>query len=205
MALSDAYATAAEYRAVIDKTDTGSDDDILTALTVVTRQLENELHRFFNKDASDATRVYVPESRSRDLWIDDLSAAPTSVTIDTDGDGDFDDEDALAATDYEPWPLNATLEPEPQPYTRLHLPPWSTVGLWTPDLRVQVIGKSGWPSVPPAIKRATIELTALLRLETPRATQRISEMEGTIQASPQAQGIIKRLYAPYRSGRGFFS
>lgn len=198
MAISDSYATAAEYRTVTGKTDTGSDTQILTDLTAISRYLEGKLGRFFNKDAADVTRLFLPEVSSNSLPIGDLSAAPATVKIDEDNDGSFADETALAATDYELHPLNAPLEPEAQPYTSLWIPPWSTKGKWPANVRVQVVGKFGWPAVPGAIKAATIQITAIYRLESPRATSSISELDGTIQASSQAQSIINKLTDRYQ-------
>ena len=196
-AVSDALATPAQYRAVIGKTDTGQDADILTDLKAVSRYLEGKLGRFFNKDASDATRVYVVPRTSTDLWVDDLSAAPTTIKIDEDGDGSFTDEVYLDSADFELLPLNAALGPEARPYTRIRLTEWGDYSQFVKDQRVQVIGKFGWPAVPEAVQRATIHLTAILRLETPRATRRISELDGTIEASPDAMGIVRQLTDDY--------
>jgi hypothetical protein len=99
MALSDPYATAAEYRAVVNRSDVSADAQILTDLTAVSRYLEKKLGRFFNKDTGDVTRTYLIPAASDRLWIDDLSAAPTSITIDLNGNGSFADETALISTD----------------------------------------------------------------------------------------------------------
>lgn len=197
MAINDAYATAAQYRAVIGKTDTASDSDILTDLKAISRYLEGKLGRFFTKDAADIARIYIVPDCLPHLWIDDLSAAPASIKIDLDGDGSFADEDALAAGDYELLPLNAALGPEPRPYTRIRLTEWGSYVQFAAGQRVQVLGKWGWPSVPDAVQRATIHLAAILRLETPRATKRINELEQTIEASAEAMNIVYKLIDNY--------
>ena len=198
MAITDALATAAEYRTVTGKTDTGSDTQILVDLKAVSRYLEGKLGRFFTKDAADVTRLYIPVLSSSRLRIDDLSASPTSITIDEDDDGSFADETALAATDYELHPLNALLGPEVWPYTSIVLTPWGTKGIWPVGNRVQIVGKFGWPAVPEPLKAATIQFTAIYRLETPRATSRISELDGVISSSQEAQTIIRRLTDQYK-------
>ena len=197
MAVDAAYATAAQYRAVIGKTDTGQDADILTDLKSISRYLEGKLGRFFNVDAADVTRVYTTPVTSDHIWIDDLSAAPTSIKIDTDGDGSFADEDALTASDYELIPLNAALGPEARPYTSIRLTEWGDYVQFVKGQRVQIVGKFGWASVPDAIQRACIQLTAILRLESPRATRRISELDGTIEASADAANIVRQLTDSY--------
>lgn len=191
MAITDAYATAAEYRGVVGKTDTAQDAAILTDLTAISRYLEKKLGRFFGKDAAAVARVYVVPAAGSRLWVDDLAEAPTTVKLDDTGDNTF--ATTLETTDFELWPLNADKGPEPRPHTRIDLAPWGSRFCFYPGERVQVTAKFGWPSVPAAIKSATIQLTAILRLESPRATRRISELEETIEASPDAQSIVKYL------------
>jgi hypothetical protein len=135
---------------------------------------------------------------ARWLLIDDLSAAPTSVTIDINADGLFSEDPVMLTTDYELWPPNSLLGPEPAPYTALFIPNWSTQFGFPADKRVQVIAKFGWPAVPDAIKRATIELAAIKRLESPRATTRINEMDQVTSTSKVAQSIIDKLLAVYK-------
>jgi hypothetical protein len=205
MALSDPYATAAEYRAVVNRSDVSADAQILTDLTAVSRYLEKKLGRFFNKDTGDVTRTYLIPAASDRLWIDDLSAAPTSITIDLNGNGSFADETALISTDYELYPYNAALEPEPEPYTAIRLTQWGRIGVWPALQRVRVTGRFGWPSVPAAIKSGCIQLTAILRLETPRATARVPELDQAFAASPEAQGIINKLLDGYKRGGIWFA
>jgi len=131
MAVTDAYATAAEYRSVITKTDAGEDSEVLADLTAISRFLERRTGRFFNVDASDVTRIIVPgegypepSGGQTRLYIDDLSADPTSIKIDEDDDGLFTDETGLASTDYILGPQNADVGPEPSPYTHIDLTRW---------------------------------------------------------------------------------
>ena len=206
MAVTDAYASAAQYRDLVGKTDADDDTTVALDLKAVSRFIERRLGRHFTVDAGDVTRIYVVGSRGGEpsrghnsLWIDDLSAAPTSIKIDTDNDGSYADETALAATDYEMWPLNAPVGPEPRPYERIDLTAWGDQVTWPHGLHVEVIGKWGWPAIPDSIVRATIQLTAILRLESPRATSRIpDELGESVQASPQAQSIVRELMNVYR-------
>lgn len=196
--ISDAYATAETYRYVTGKTGISDDAEILIDLTAISRYIDGKVGRFFSQDASDTTRIIVPSSPSSVLYIPDLSAAPTSVKIDTNVDGTFG-EAALAVTEYGLHPLDALLRPEPWPYTSIILNSWGVTGSWPWRGRVQITGKFGWPAVPAAVARATIHLAAILRLESPRATSRISEIEGTFEASREAQGIIKELMQQYKN------
>lgn len=204
MPVSDSYATAAQYRAILGKTDTSEDAEILDDLTAVSRYMDGKLGRFFTKDAAAVKRVYVPSAASDTLWVDDLAAAPTSIKVDEDLDGSFADETAYAGTDYELRPLNAADGPETWPYTHIIIPPWSKKGNWPRGGRVEIDAVFGWPAVPKAIERATIHLTGILRLESPRATNRIVEIEDVVQASPEAQRIIWQLMKTYARGGGIF-
>ena len=203
------YATSDEYRIQAGKTDTGADAQVLQDLEAVSTYLNQALGwdtTGFGRDTSPATRVMTIPKTSRDLSIitAPLSAAHTSIKIDTDDDGDFSDETALASNEYrlytsdrEPF-SNSQLRPVRWPALLIRLTGRGACGVWPHGLDVEIVGLFGWPDVPQAIKSATIELTRLWRLESPRATSRISELEGTIQASPQAQGLINRLTQSYR-------
>ena len=203
-AVTDAYATSEEYRRVY-KGSTSDDDPVLDSdLLAVSRHLDHRLGRFFTKDEADIARIYVPSSGcGNTLWIDDLSASPTSIKIDDGDDGSFSGDTALASSDYELNPLNASKGPEPRPYTHIVLTSWGTKGEWPEGQRVEITGKWGWPSVPEAIKRATIELTGILRVESARATSRVDEIGTVIGMSSAAQNIIQRLMDAYvRPGAG---
>lgn len=195
MSIDSAYASAAQYRTVTGKTDTAQDADILIDLKTISRYLDGKMQRFFTKDASDVIRVYIPAKNAKVIWVDDISAAPTTVKLDTSGDGTF--ATTLASTDFELLPLNADKGPEPRPWMQIGMTPWGNYGGFTEGVRVQITGKFGWPAVPEAIQRATIHLTAILRLETPRATRRIPELGEAIEASPDAQRIIRQLTDKY--------
>jgi hypothetical protein len=199
LAVSDAYASAATYRAVLDKSDTSEDAEILTDLTAVSRYIERKLGRFFTTDAGNVERVYRATDLSNEpkcLFVDDLVSV-SHIKVDTDDDGSFADEDAWASTDYELLPRNAADGPEAAPYTEIYIPSWSTKNLWGRH-RVEVSGKWGWPAVPSAIERATVHLTGILRLETPRATRQVNiGMEQVEETSSEAQAIVNQLMDMY--------
>lgn len=221
MAVTDAYATASEYRSAVSKTDDSDDLAVDSDLKAISRWLDRKLGRFFTLDTADQTRTYWPKiapaagraldwAESENPWkyggwarwlhVDDMAAAPTSITVDDDGDGTWNGDVAWTASDYELWPTNAALGPEPAPYTAIFVPNWSSKFGFPADKRVRVIAKFGWPAVPEAIKRATIELCAIKRLESPRATSRITEMDQVVSTSKVAQSIIGELTKVYMKG-----
>lgn len=206
MALADAYATVAQYRAASGNTDRGAEADIRRDLRAVARMLDARLRRHFNQDASVTERTYyAPDTgftaddlAQRTLFVEDIaSTSGVIVKVDSDGDGLVSDETALANTDYQLFPLNAT-GPEPRPYTSIVLTPWRANG-WTPGALVVVTAIHGWPSSPPpALVVANIELTRILRLDSPRAKGVVNMGLETIeQVTPEARRILGELTREY--------
>ena len=194
MAISDAYATAEEYRWVIEKTDSGDDADILKDLKSISRYIEGKLERFFNKDMSAVERFFdVPENAGF-IRVNDMAESPESIYIDDDGDGVCEEK----ITEYELYPLNAAVGPEARPYSRVVLQSWHERSRFYKGQRVAIKDKWGWPAVPDAVSRACIHLTAILRLETPRATRRVPELGEVVETSTDAQRNIQRLMDNYQ-------
>lgn len=217
--VSDSYATAAEYRTGIspNKVDTSADGEILNDLTAVSRWLERRLGRFFTKDAAAVARDYYgpsagpvyPEaenpykfagaySRTLDLGTDLVSV--TTLISDDGGVGPASTTSWTswtANTDYQLLPLNADKGPEPRPYNALYVPTYSGKLGWPPTRLVRVTGIWGWPAVPASIKRGVINLTAILRLETPTAISRVDSLGTVVSATPQARAIVDDLVRVY--------
>lgn len=210
MAIGDPYADADDYRDYWRVTDSDAapnrDVDIERALIACSRLIDKKTQRHFSVDTADQTRVFIADPLAPDLtWleIDDLSATPTSVTIDEDNDGSFADDTALASDNFELWPINAALGPEARPFTSLKLTRWGDKQRLTSSFpnRVQIVGLWGWPAVPEAVKQACIELAGIVRLQSPRATQEVQSVDAVVQTSPDGQRIIRDLVAAYRRER----
>lgn len=220
MAVTDSYATLAQYKAEFKKTDTADDTPVTDTLAAVSRLLDRKLGRFFTQESA-ATRLYMPSASgiptrpnwaesenpykygglTRLLYIDDLVSV-TTIKIDEDRDGVFTDETALATTDYELLPRNAALGSEPVPYNSIELTEWGTKFAWPTGCRVQIVGTFGWPAVPKAIQVATIHLAGIVRLSSPRASRRIPEgLDQFVETSRQAQDIICDLERHYKRVR----
>ncbi len=192
MAIGDAYASVLDYVGVVGDQDNadGSHPAIQADLIAVSRWLDRRLGRFFTKDDAVTNSVYaVPAGRSappldwaesenpfrwgnvrRALEVDDIADTNGLViSIDADMDGVY--ETTLNTSDYELLPLNALLGPELRPYERIAILPTSSQGGWSSGSRVRVTAIRGWPAVPSAIRRATIDITSSLRLGSSRAEQ----------------------------------
>jgi hypothetical protein len=219
MAIGDAYASVEDYKAITNKSSTADDLWVGRALLAFSRYIDHKLDRRsgFNKDTVATIRLYMPRStrptrtdwaesenpwlyggRSRVLDVQDIGGAITSITIDETKTGAYSL--TLASTDYELLPLNAAVGPEPRPYKQIGLLEWGGHPTWTPGARVKVTAIHGWPAVPQAIKLATIEMTAILRVESPFAADRIQEFDQVVNASPQARGILNSLMTNYSAG-----
>jgi len=188
MAITDSYASPAEYRSAIGKDYTEDDLDVEWDLAAVSRYIERKLGRFFTRDIADVTRTFSGNG-ARALPIDDLVSI-TSIKSDDDYDGVA--ETTWAATDYQLWPSNAALGPEPEPYTRIDLPTWSSRTL-SPGQLITITGIWGWPLVPMPIKRACIQLTAILRMEGSRASRTLSGDGEILEPNPLAQNIVREI------------
>ena len=145
---------------------------------------------------------------ARHLVVDDMCVAPTSVVIDWNQDGVFNTPGDITLNvtnlghpsmfqDFELWDLDAPFGPEPKPWTTIVLPIRSQLIGFLAGTRIAVTATWGWPAIPPAIVDATIQLTAILRLETPRATSSMTDVGVVVGTSPQARSIIHDLKANY--------
>ena len=203
MAVTDPLVTPAEYQEAKGVNDAnGASRDELVAVSRYVEIKAGGPGHFFTKDAAAVNRLYVGTgSRVLDLTYDGCPgiADTTGLTIkvDNDDDGSFADETAWAATDYELRPLNAALGSEPRPYTEIFVPDWSTKGYFPTRLRVQVTAIFGWPSVPEAIKSAVIELTAILKMQGPRAANRYNDLDQVFSTSREARSIVAELRQAY--------
>src|SRR5581483_9366143 len=119
MAVTDAYATAAMYRATDrGKIDTSRDSDVDADLLAVSRYIDAQLGRFFTKDASAVARVFEGGKSGWRLRVDDIAVnSGVIVKVDMNYDGSFSGETAWSATDFTLYPLNADKGPEPRPWT----------------------------------------------------------------------------------------
>lgn len=212
LAATEAYATAEEYRRALDpeRSDSASDDVIDGDLLGVSRFLDKSLGRFFGQEgtlASPVARQYDLCGANYDVTVNiDDFAIVTTVALDEDGDDVA--ERTLATSDYRLLPRNAALGSEPHPYTKIALYPARGLGsravynITTESgplpAVLHVSGIAGWPAVPQAIIMATIQLTALWRLESPRATTQINELTTVTSTAREAQSIIREVMNAYR-------
>lgn len=153
------YATITQIKDhLVDSGITGSSyDAVLTALAGrVSRMIDKTTKRAPNayKVESDVTRTFDGSGESM-LYIDELAAPPTSVSVAESGD--LTDYTTWDSTDYHLWPRNALQWGIP--YVRLDIDGLNgTKQVWYRyPLSVKIVGKFGYSeTVPLPIEEATI-------------------------------------------------
>lgn len=149
------YASSADLKARFSIDDSVDDALITMALDGASRKIDQHCQRVFYNTAA-VTATFVANNPYRliladtDVWVGD-AVSVTSLATDESGDGTF--ETSWAATDYQLWPPNAALGPEPRPYTEVRavagrIFPVPYERLRRAD-RVQIIGTFGWPTAVP--------------------------------------------------------
>lgn len=190
------YSSAVAYRAYFDGgSSTGDDASIEADMEAVCRHIDSVTGRFFGKDSTGVARVFIPPVDCTTLRVDDMAEKPSIVKIDSTRDGTYDE--TLSTAGFEAWPLNVDLDPEPRPFYQVHLPPWASRTAFPAGHRVQVTTAWGFPDVPQGIAQAAIQLTGILRMQSPRATNRFDELGTVISASREGRDIVRRLIQDY--------
>jgi len=202
--ISDPYATAAEYRDRVDKTDTGDDATILAQLTTVSRFLDLRLRRFFTQDAAVVVRTFDGNGEAL-LWLPADIATVTGLVVKVDLNEDYlftgATETLTINTHFWVGPADVDKGPEPRPYECLEVVPNNGLfDVWPEQQRaVQVTAKFGWPAIPGGIKERTIDLTRQLRdVQEAGAAMTLQNIEAAIPLSPQLRLLlwdIERQYA----------
>lgn len=203
MAITNGYATLAEYKAWITmrgsstSTDAADDTVIENHIEFVSRFIDQETGKRFFADSEDKTRYYTPDDPYI-LEIDPLSASPTSLSIDTTGLRSYTvlTED----TDFELWPYNAALEGAP--YTHIHI--IRAISSYSfPQIAkgAKLIGLYGYPAVPKDIREATLGIAQSinsLRSGQPNAGK-VSVTAGAVVIRPEEiPAFAQRIINHYR-------
>jgi hypothetical protein len=160
MAITFGYATLAEFKAyravrgVTTGTDATDDTVMEDIVELSSRFIDGQTGRRFFKNSTDETRYFTAKEDNY-IEVDDLSAAPTTVSVDYLNSRSYTD---LSATDFELDPLNASLDG--MPFTGMYILPTSAT-YFPVNVRngVKVAAKFGFPSVPDDIKELTLALS----------------------------------------------
>lgn len=198
------YASVEEVKSTLEMTGTSfADDDIARDLRAASLAIEGACHRTFNLDPdAESERLYTPRSLSL-VFIDDLVTL-TSVEVDRTGDGVFE-ETWTVGTDFVRWPSNAPLDGEPYTVLRARASASRCFPRGVED-SVRVTGRFGWPSVPEAIKSATIILAVkfLKRTrEAPFGIYAVGIESGVAMRIAKTDPDVANLIGPYVKRKPF--
>lgn len=197
MSITNGYVHLAEIRGelgITDATDMTDDSRLENAVEAASRAIDNECGQRFYLDSTATARYYTAED-SDYLRIHPVGLV-TSFAIATDEDGDRTYETTWASTDYDMLPDNASADG--RPWTALQTTPNGQHGF--PGLRrgVKVTAFWGWPSVPAAIKRATMIQAVRLYKRRDAVFGQTGSPETGVMTLPALDPDVKRLIAPYR-------
>lgn|SRR5574343_836938 len=158
MAITNGYATLAEYKAYIATrglagavgTDASDDAVIEDLIEAASRQADTLSGRRFYADSSDTAYYYTADDEY-EMELPDFKSI-TTVAVDYNNTRSYT---ALTASDWEALPDNYTAEGKP--IRGLAILPTSSA--WFPTYRrgVKITGKRGFPAVPDDIKEAVLE------------------------------------------------
>jgi len=200
MAITNGYATLADVKLAARITDTIDDQILELAIESASREIDSYTERVFFS-SSPTTRIYVP--RDTTLCETDDIVSVTTVKISTAADGVFDQ--TLTASDFQLEPLNGIAGGITTPFTQVRavgdffFPVYQP--RFTPSGRatVEITGVFGFPSIPIAIKQATVlaSLRAYKRYESPTGVLGFSDT-GVVRIGIRLDPDDQRLVEPYR-------
>lgn len=195
MAITNGYATLAETKSALRITDSVDDSLLEMAIESASRLIDGYAGRQFFSSGT-ATRYFTADDDFV-CEIDDISSSNITLVTAMDADAVFDT--TWATTDYQLEPLNAVLDGQAWPYTRIR-----AVGdyLWPisgGEALVKLTAVFGWPAIPIAIKQATIIQASRIfkRLDSPLGVAGFGDL-GVMRVSSSLDPDVAQLVAPYR-------
>jgi hypothetical protein len=198
MAITNGYATLTDVKNALRITDALDDSLLETAIESSSRMIDGFTARtFFN--AGSAVRDFAATD-DLNCIIDDAISVTTVQSTDEIGSTYI----TWDVTDYQLEPVNSRSDGLFMPFT--HIRAVNDYAFPVVDHRalVRVTAVWGWPSVPTAIKQATIIQASRLfkRLDSPLGVAGFGDL-GAIRISRQLDPDVEQLAMPYRIMRNF--
>jgi len=198
MAITNGYATLLDVKAALRITDSIDDSLLETAIESASRMIDGFTARTFS-NAGTAVRNFAATD-AINLIIDD--AITVTKVESTDEIGDTYTE--WTATDYQLEPVNGRADGLYSPYTGIRAVNTYTWPVVDYQALVKITGTWGWPTIPTAVKQATIIQASRLykRLDSPLGVLGMGDL-GQIRISRYLDPDVEQLVMPYRIMRNF--
>jgi hypothetical protein len=198
MSISNGYATLSDVKAALRITDAIDDTLLETAIESASRMIDGYTARTFS-NAGTATRNFAATD-DLNLIIDDAISISEVASTDEIGDSYT----VWKVTDYQLEPLNSRSDGLYMPYTGIRAVndyAWPVVDQ---QALCRITGVWGWPSVPTAIKQATIIQASRLykRLDSPLGVAGFGDM-GAIRVGRYLDPDVEQLVMPFKIMRNF--
>jgi hypothetical protein len=198
MAITNGYATLLDVKAALRIQDSFDDSLLETAIESASRMIDGFTARTFS-NAGTAVRNFAATD-AINLIIDD--AITVTKVESTDEIGDTYTE--WTVTDYQLEPVNGRADGLYSPYTGIRAVNTYTWPVVDYQALVKITGTWGWPSIPTAVKQATIIQASRLykRLDSPLGVLGMGDL-GQIRVSRYLDPDVEQLVMPYRIMRNF--
>jgi hypothetical protein len=198
MAITNGYATLLDVKAALRITDSIDDSLLETAIESASRMIDGFTARTFS-NAGTAVRSFAATD-AINLIIDDAITVTKVESTDEIGDAYTE----WTATDYQLEPVNGRADGLYSPYTGIRAVNTYTWPVVDYQALVKITGTWGWPTIPTAVKQATIIQASRLykRLDSPLGVLGMGDL-GQIRVSRYLDPDVEQLVMPYRIMRNF--
>jgi hypothetical protein len=198
MAITNGYATLTDVKAALRITDSIDDSLLETAIESASRMIDGFTARTFS-NAGTAVRSFAATD-AINLIIDDAITVTKVESTDEIGDTYTEWE----ANDYQLEPVNGRADGLYSPYTGIRAVNTYTWPVVDYQALVKITGTWGWPTIPTAVKQATIIQASRLykRLDSPLGVLGMGDL-GQIRISRYLDPDVEQLVMPYRIMRNF--
>jgi hypothetical protein len=196
MAITNGYCTLSDLKSAARIADNVDDALLERAVEAASRRIDGECSRRFYVDGAVSARTYAA-NRNAFLFVDDISTTTgLIVKVDDQMSGSFSTT-LTVGVDYQTEPSNAAAQGEPITLLRALdvVFPVAENG----RTLIEVTAKWGWPSVPHAIREATVLLASrqFKRLDSPLGVAGFGDLGAIVvrRIDPDVAAMV----APYKT------
>jgi hypothetical protein len=196
MAITNGYCTLSELKSAARIADNVDDALLERAVEAASRRIDGECSRRFYVDTATSARTYAA-NRNAFLFVDDISTTTGLVVkVDDQMSGSFSTT-LTVNVDYQTEPSNAVTQGEP--ITLLRALDTGFPVAENGRTLIEVTAKWGWPSVPHAIREATVLLASrqFKRLDSPLGVAGFGDLGAIVvrRIDPDVAAMV----APYKT------